>query len=67
MVAVEVELRGMVGATGLECGETAAESSELIRRQLGDNFGDFFDFHGAQYSTGEAWFSDGKVYLRCYP
>ena len=57
----------MVGATGLECGETAAESSELIRRQLGDNFGDFFDFHGAQYSTGEAWFSDGKVYLRCYP
>jgi hypothetical protein len=32
----------------------------LIRRQLGDNFGDFFDFHGAQYSTGGAWFSDGK-------
>jgi hypothetical protein len=24
----------------------------LIRRQLGDSFGDFFDFHGAQYSTG---------------
>jgi hypothetical protein len=24
----------------------------LIRRQLGNNFGDFFYFHGAQYSTG---------------
>jgi hypothetical protein len=23
----------------------------LIRRQLGDGFGDFFDFHVAQYST----------------
>jgi hypothetical protein len=23
----------------------------LIGRQLGDNFGDFFDFHVAQYST----------------
>jgi hypothetical protein len=22
----------------------------LIRRQLGDSFGDFFDFHGAQYT-----------------
>jgi hypothetical protein len=32
----------------------------LIRRQLGNNFSDFFDFHGAQYSTGGAWFSDGK-------
>jgi hypothetical protein len=27
----------------------------LIRRQLGDNFGDFFDFHVAQYSTAGAW------------
>ena len=44
-----VELLGMIGATRLECGEPAAESGELIRRQLGDNFG-FFDFHGAQYS-----------------
>jgi hypothetical protein len=55
-----VELLGVVGAGRLECGEPAAESGELIRRQLGDNFGDFFDFHGAQYSTGGAWFSDGK-------
>ena len=47
-----VELRGVVGSARLECGEPAAEPGELIRRQLGDNFGDFFDFHGAQYSTG---------------
>jgi hypothetical protein len=47
-----VELLSVVGAARLECGEPAAESGELIRRQLGDNFGDFFDFHGAQYSTG---------------
>ncbi len=55
-----VELLGVVGAASLECGEPAAESGGLIRRQLGDNFGDFFDFHGAQYSTGGAWFSDGS-------
>jgi len=46
-----VELLGVVGATCLECGEPAAESGELIRRQLRDNFGNFFDFHVAQYST----------------
>jgi hypothetical protein len=27
----------------------------LIRRQLGNSFGDFFDFHVAQYSTAEGW------------
>jgi hypothetical protein len=32
----------------------------LVRRQLGNNFGDFFDFHGAQYNTGWAWFSERK-------
>jgi hypothetical protein len=32
----------------------------LIRWQLGNSFGDFFDFHVAQYSTAEAWLSDGK-------
>ena len=42
-----VELLGVVGAARLECGEPAAESGELIRRQLGNSFGDFFDFHGA--------------------
>ena len=46
-----VELLGVVEAARLECGEPAAESGELIGRQLGDNFGDFFDFHVAQYST----------------
>ena len=46
---------------GPECGEPAAETGELIRRQLGDKFGDFFDFHVAQYSTAGAWLSDGKV------
>ena len=47
-----VELLGVVRAVCLECGEPAGESGELIRRQLGNNFGDFFDFDGAQYSTG---------------
>src|SRR5213080_80109 len=45
----------MIGAARLECGEPAAESGELIRRQLGNRFGNFFDFHVAQYSTAEAW------------
>jgi hypothetical protein len=43
----------------LECDEPTAEAGELIRRQLGDNFGDFFDFHMAQYSTDGAWLSGG--------
>src|SRR5262249_44158384 len=46
-----VKLLGVVGAARLECGEPAAESGELIRRQLGNSFGDFFDFHGAHLST----------------
>ena len=51
-----VELGGVVGAARLECSEPAAEAGELIRRQLGNSFGDFFDFHGAQYSTaGLGW------------
>ena len=50
----------MVGAACLECDEPAAEPGELIGRQLGDNFGDFFDFHVAQCSTAEAWLSNGK-------
>jgi hypothetical protein len=33
----------------------------LIGRQLGNSFGDFFDFHVAQYSTAEARLSDGKA------
>src|SRR5947209_10166270 len=46
-----VELLRMIGAARLECGEPAAEAGELVRRQLGNSFGDFFDFHAAQYST----------------
>ena len=49
-----IELLGVIGAARLERGEPAAEASELIRRQLGNSFGDFFDFHVAQYSNGEA-------------
>ena len=46
-----VKLLGVVGAARLECGEPAAGSGELIRRQLGNSFGDFFDFHGAQLTS----------------
>ena len=46
-----VKLLAVVGAARLECGEPAAESGELIRRQLGNSFGDFFDFHGAQLTS----------------
>ena len=42
LVAVGIELLGVVGAARLECGEPVAEAGELIRRQLGDSFGDFF-------------------------
>jgi hypothetical protein len=48
-----VEFRGVVGAARLERDEPAAEAVELIRRQLGHCFGDFFHFHVPQYST--AW------------
>jgi len=41
----------VVGAARLECGEPAAESGELIRRQLGNSFGNFFNFHGAQLTS----------------
>ena len=54
----------MVGAACLECDEPAAEAGELIGRQLGDNFGDLFDFHVAQYSTDGAWLSGGRINLR---
>ena len=50
LVAVEFEFFGVVVATRLECGKPAAETGELIRRQLGDSFGDLFNFHAAQYS-----------------
>jgi hypothetical protein len=34
----------VIGAACLECVEPAPEAGELIRRQLGNSFGDFFDF-----------------------
>src|SRR5262249_9201705 len=46
-----VQFLSVIGAARLECGEPAAEAGELIRRELGNSFGDFFDLHGAQYST----------------
>jgi hypothetical protein len=46
-----IELLGMIGVAGLECGEPAAETGEFIRRQLGNGFGDFFDFHAVKYSA----------------
>ena len=50
----------MIGTARLECSEPAAEAGELIWRQVGDSFGDFFNFHVAQYSTGAwAWLNDG--------
>src|SRR6516162_8243063 len=55
-----VKLLGVVGAARLECGEPAAESRELIWRQLGNSFGDFFDFHGAQ-STSSDLCQPGKI------
>src|SRR6266436_9732084 len=45
-----VELLGVISAARLERGEPPAETGELIRRQLGNSFGDFFDLHAAQYS-----------------
>jgi hypothetical protein len=45
-----VELLGLISAAHLECGEPPAETSEFIRRQLGNSFDDFFDLHVAQYS-----------------
>jgi hypothetical protein len=43
----------VIGAARLECDEPAAEAGELIRRQLGNSFGDFFDFHVEQCSIIE--------------
>jgi hypothetical protein len=55
-----VELLLVIGAARLEGGEPAAEAGELIRRQLGNSFGDFFDFHVPQYSTAAAWLNEGN-------
>ena len=44
-----VELLSVIGAARLECGKPTAEAGELIRRQLGNSFGDFFDFHLALF------------------
>jgi hypothetical protein len=47
-----IELLGVIGAARLECAEPAAEARELIWRQVGNRFGNFFDFHVVHYSTG---------------
>jgi hypothetical protein len=60
-----IELLSVIGAARFECGEPAAEAGELIRRQLRNSFGDFFDFHVVQYSTAEAWVSDVKGLGAC--
>jgi hypothetical protein len=41
----------VVGVARLEGGGLAMEAGELIRRQLGNSFGDFFVFHITQYNT----------------
>jgi hypothetical protein len=46
----------VIGAARLECGEPQTETGELIRRQLDNGFGDFFDLHVAY---AEARMSDG--------
>src|SRR5215469_4489085 len=63
-----VKLLGVVGAARLECGEPAAESGELIRRQLGNSFGNFFDFHEAQLTSSNLlfWVSADNV-VSCRP
>ena len=55
-----IELLGVASAARLECRKPAAEAGKLIRRQLGDGFGDFFHFHAGQYSTPGAWLSHGR-------
>jgi hypothetical protein len=45
----------VISTTRLECDEPATKASELIRRQPGNSFGDFFNFHVTQYSTAEIW------------
>ena len=45
-----VALLGVISAARLESGEPPAETGKLIRRQLCNSFGDFFDLHVAQYS-----------------
>ena len=47
----------MIGVARLECGEPAAKAGKLVRWQLGNRFGDFFNFNAAQYSTAETWLS----------
>ena len=60
-----VKLLGVVGAARLECDEPTAESGELIRRQLGNSFGDFFDFHGAQLTSSSPPRSNRWGFFQC--
>ena len=49
-----VERLGMIGMARLERGEPAAEAGEFIRRQPGNGFGDFFNFHMASIARFRA-------------
>jgi hypothetical protein len=49
------KLLGVIGTARLESGEPATEAGELIWRQLGDSFGDLFDFHAAQYCNNPSF------------
>jgi hypothetical protein len=40
-----VEFPKVIGAARLECGEPPTQTGELIRRQLGNGFGDLFNLH----------------------
>ena len=55
-----VKYLDVVGAVRLECGEPAAEARELVRRQLGNCFGDFLYFHVPQCSMLGGWLRDGE-------
>ena len=55
-----VKLLGVVGAARLECSEPAAESGELIRRQLGNSFGAVDQFQPSSVKP-MGFFSMSKV------
>jgi hypothetical protein len=54
------EFLSVIRAARLERGEPATKAGEFIRRQLRNDFDDFFDFHVAQYST--SWLADRTDY-----
>jgi hypothetical protein len=59
-LVLDCPLTSEVSAACLECREPAAEAGELIRRQLGDGFSDFFDFHAGSIAPPGARFEPRK-------